>query len=190
MAQIGILALQGDFAKHGAVVRSLGHNPLYVKDSNTLSQCERLIVPGGESTTFIKLIDRLGLREALVNFAQVKPVFGTCAGLIVLSTVVVDSTINSLGLIDLKVRRNAYGRQVDSFVGEISVNLGAGSFNMDAYFIRAPKIESCEAGTRALAWYGKDVVMASNKNILVATFHPELTEDNSIHKFFIEKFNT
>ncbi len=188
MARIGVLALQGDYAKHSAAVKALGHDAVFVKDKKNLAFCDKLIVPGGESTTFLKLIDRLELRAALIDFARYKPVFGTCAGLIILATDVVGFSLNPLGVIDLRVRRNAYGRQIDSFVDKIKVNLGDAPSEFDAYFIRAPKIDACLGSTKALAWHGNDIVMASNKNILVATFHPELTEDNSIHRFFIENF--
>jgi len=188
MAQIGILALQGDYAKHAAVIKRLGHRVVYVKDKQSLSICEKLIIPGGESTSIIKLIDRLYLREALVKFTRIKPVFGTCAGLIILATDVCDFALESLAAIDLRVRRNAYGTQVDSFIGKIEVKIGSVPFECDGYFIRAPKIEACLGNTQALAWHKDDVVMASNKNILVATFHPELSDDDQIHRFFIDKF--
>lgn len=188
MPKIGILALQGDFEKHARVVSRLGYEPVLVKTKNTLSQSDRLIIPGGESTTFLKLIERLDLREALVSFCRNKPVFGTCAGLIILSSHVLHAAFEPLGLIDLKVERNAYGRQIDSFIADINLSINSGSSNFEAVFIRAPKIIECLNDTRPLAFHNNDVVMACQNNILVATFHPELTDDTRIHNFFLNNF--
>ena len=186
MSNIGILALQGDFDKHFKIVASLGHNPYLVKNKESLSKCSHLIIPGGESTTFLKLIDRLNLREAILTFAKRKPVFGTCAGLIILASKITNNSLNTLGLIDIEVERNAYGRQVDSFIDEIVLTNDEIPF--EAVFIRAPKIIKCNSGTVVLAKHNNDVVMARQGNILVASFHPELTNDNRIHDFFLNHF--
>lgn len=186
MSKIGVLALQGDYEKHVKIIESLGHKALLIKTENALNNCERLIIPGGESTTFMKLIEHLNLRKPLIDFVSKKPVFGTCAGLIILSSVIENALFKSLNAIDLKVRRNAYGRQIDSFIDEVQI------FNDDipfeAVFIRAPKIVECLNDTKPVAFYNGDVVMASQKNILVATFHPELTNDYRIHDFFLNHF--
>jgi pyridoxal 5'-phosphate synthase pdxT subunit len=195
LAKIGVLALQGDYQKHVQVIASLGHNPILVKTEETLKQSERLIIPGGESTTFLKLIDRLELRKPLTKYCKNNPVFGTCAGLIILATEVVNASFETLKCIDLKVERNAYGRQIDSFIDDIKLpapggdpTVGGLGMNFEAVFIRAPKIVECLKDTKALAWHNKDVVMASQGNILVATFHPELTADSRIHDYFINTF--
>lgn len=186
MSKIGILALQGDFEKHAQAVLKLGHNPVFVRDKETLVQCSHLIIPGGESTTFLKLIDRLNLRKPLLDFAEKKPVFGTCAGLIILAKHLQNNSLNTLGLIDIEVQRNAYGRQIDSFIDNI--NLSNDDKPFEAVFIRAPKIIKCFNGAEPLAMHKNDIVMASQKNILVASFHPELTDDNRIHDFFLNHF--
>lgn len=188
MSEIGILALQGDFEKHAQAVNKLGHTAHLVKDSTTLKKCDRLIVPGGESTTFLKLIERLELRQDLLNFGRNKPVFGTCAGLIILSAKVVNSSLEPLNLIDLVVERNAYGRQIDSFIDNVDLNLDGQNKTFEAVFIRAPKILECAGSTVPKAYHDKDIVMAANQNILVATFHPELTDDLRIHDFFLNHF--
>lgn len=188
MATIGILALQGDFEKHAKAISKLGHTAILVKDKLSLVKSERLIIPGGESTTMIKLIDRLELRDDLVQFGRTKPVFGTCAGLIIVSSDVENSTFTPLNLINLKVRRNAYGRQIDSFIDDITLNTNGAESSYEAIFIRAPKILKCGDAAKPLAYHKEDIVMAGNENILVATFHPELTEDLRIHDFFLNHF--
>ncbi len=188
MSIIGILALQGDFKKHEQIVRQLGYIPKLVKDEHTLNECDRLIIPGGESTTFLKLIDSLKLRKPLIAFGKEKPVFGTCAGLIILANQVENDYFETLGLINIEVSRNAYGRQIDSFIDEIKLNLNGKDQTFEAIFIRAPKILQCFEGVTPLAYHKEDIVMAANKNILVASFHPELTDDLRIHDFFLNHF--
>ncbi|KAA3614170.1 MAG: pyridoxal 5'-phosphate synthase glutaminase subunit PdxT [Calditrichaeota bacterium] len=188
MAVIGVLALQGDFEKHAIIVQKLGFEARLVKDAKSLKQCERLIIPGGESTTFLKLIDRLNLRDELKTFGKTKPVFGTCAGLIILADKVENDSFDTLGLIDISVSRNAYGRQIDSFCD--TVKLGFDKDNtFEAFFIRAPKILECHGSVKPLAYHNDDIVMAANGNILVASFHPELTDDLRIHDFFLNHFS-
>lgn len=186
MSKIGILALQGDFEKHAKVVSVLGHNPILIKEHQSLKQCSHLIIPGGESTTFLKLIDSFSLRKPLIDFSRKNPVFGTCAGLIILAKRIARSSLNTLGLIDIEVDRNAYGRQINSFIDD--VNLSQDDKPFQAVFIRAPKILKCFNDTEQLATHKGDIVMARQKNILVTTFHPELTDDNRIHDFFLNHF--
>ncbi|MHB2148611.1 pyridoxal 5'-phosphate synthase glutaminase subunit PdxT [Calditrichota bacterium LG25] len=186
--KIGILALQGDFLKHKQAIEQCGHEALYVRDAETLKKCDKLIIPGGESTTMLLLIDKLGLREALVDFGRTKAIMGTCAGLIVLATSREHLPSDPLKLIDIKVKRNAYGRQVDSFIDTVRLEFGGKASHFEGVFIRAPKILKLGADIKPLAYHGKDVVMARNQRILVATFHPELTNDSTIHRYFIEKF--
>jgi len=183
---IGVLALQGDFSKHLKTIEKLGHNGLPVKDSDTLVNCDKLIIPGGESTTFLYLIDRLGLRDALIRFGETKAIMGTCAGLIVAANQVDDLSLEPLRMIDISVSRNAYGRQVDSFVAPISVPINGSKDAFEAVFIRAPRIISCGPSVKTLAAYQSDTVMARSENILVASFHPELTDDPRIHRYFID----
>ncbi len=185
--KIGILALQGDFAKHAAAIEQLGHEPLLVRYESELNQCHKLIIPGGESTTILKLIEKNDLRPALIEFGRQKAIMGTCAGLIVLSNDRGDLPHDPLGLIDLQVERNAYGRQIDSFVDTVKIHLNGEESEFEGVFIRAPKIRSLGQGVKPLGYHKKDVVMAANPRILVATFHPELTDDLRIHRYFIEQ---
>lgn len=185
--KIGILALQGDYYKHGQAVTKLGYEPVFVKDNQTLNQCDKLIIPGGESTTFLYLIDKLELRPALLEFGREKAIMGTCAGLITLAAEVKQSPYKTLGLIDIKVNRNAYGRQIDSFIDTVELYFNDTPISFEGVFIRAPKIESCAPGIKKLGLHKNDTVVAANENILVTTFHPELTDDLRVHQYFIEK---
>lgn len=187
---VGILALQGDYAKHAEAVKKLSHPYKLVRNADDLKDCDSLIVPGGESTTFLNLIERLNLREPIRDFGQEKPVMGTCAGLIILSEKAGQMDYEPLKLINIEVERNAYGRQIDSFVGNVDLKINGGPKNFEGVFIRAPKIISISKDVRPLGYHNQDVVMASNKNILVATFHPELTDDTGIHKYFLEIFGS
>lgn len=185
--KIGILALQGDFFRHYEAVKQLGHEALFVKDAAALQQCDKLIIPGGESTTFLHLIEKLRLRQALTDFGKNKAIMGTCAGLILLGKTREKLPFDPLGLIDINVRRNAYGRQVDSFIDQISLNMNGHPIEFEGVFIRAPKIETCGERIKVLGEHRQDVVMAAQDNILVMTFHPELTGDLRVHDFFINK---
>jgi len=185
VAKIGILALQGDFYRHSLAVRRLGHEAVLVKDEAALKQCDKLIIPGGESTTFLHLLEKLDLRRPLLEFGRKKAVMGTCAGLITLSKDAGHLPFPPLSLVDITVERNAYGRQVDSFVDTIILNLNGKESTFEGVFIRAPKIAAMGSDVQPLAWHKNDVVMAAGKNVLVATFHPELTNDLRIHEYFI-----
>ncbi len=185
---IGILSLQGDFLKHKQAIEQCGHQALYVRDVEGLNACDKLIIPGGESTTMLLLIDKLNLRDELIKFGQTKAIMGTCAGLIVLATTREHLPSDPLKLIDVKVKRNAYGRQVDSFIDTVQLDLNGAKRAFEGVFIRAPKIVELGSGVKPLAYHGQDVVMARNERILVSTFHPELTDDSTIHRYFIENF--
>lgn len=187
MAKIGILAVQGDFEKHRQIVQSLGHETLLVKTQHELDTSDALIMPGGESTTLTKLFAKHNLEKALVAYAKEKPVFGTCAGLIVLSKKVINHPVQTLGLINVTVARNAYGRQVDSFIDDVDIALGDQQFSFEGVFIRAPKIVGFGDDVEILGKHKDDIVLAESGNILVATFHPELTDDPRIHHYFIDK---
>lgn len=182
---VGILALQGDYLKHARAVERLGHAALCLKDAQTLQKCDKLILPGGESTTIIRLIEKLNLRRALLDFGSTHPVMGTCAGLILLSKNQENLPFPSLGLIDIEAERNAYGRQIDSFVDTIQVAFNGQAFDFEGVFIRAPKIKKPGADVKILGRHGADLVMVRKDNILACTFHPELTDDLRIHDYFI-----
>ena len=186
--KVGILSLQGDFLKHKQAIENCGHEAVYVKDRETLQKCDKLIIPGGESTTMLLLIDKLNLREALIEFGHQKAIMGTCAGLIVLATTREHMPSDPLKLIDVKVKRNAYGRQVDSFIDTVKLNLNGKKIDFEGVFIRAPKIRQISENVQPIGFHGEDMVMARNERILVATFHPELTDDSTIHRYFIENF--
>jgi len=187
MAKIGILAVQGDFEKHQHIVKSLGHETLLVKTQQELAASDALIIPGGESTTLTKLFAKHDLEQALIEYAGQKPVFGTCAGLIVLSKKALNHPVKTLGLINVTAARNAYGRQVDSFIDDIEINFGEKPFSFEGVFIRAPKIIEIGDNVKVLGKHNDDIVLAQSGNILIATFHPELTDDARIHKYFIDK---
>lgn len=187
MPRVGILALQGDFAAHGKVLGQLGVEWQLVKTPTELAQVEGLIIPGGESTTLLKLMAAIAMRPALEQFhAQGRPIFGTCAGLILLAQETIRPCQESLGFINVLAERNAYGRQIESFIGfgePLIEELGPNSLEM--VFIRAPKIAEVRAGVLPLATCQGEVVLARQASVLVASFHPELTEDRRVHQYFL-----
>ena len=174
--RIGVLAVQGNFREHTAMLRRLGAEVVEVRKPGQLQGLEGLVVPGGESTTFMRLMRLYGLDEAVREFAG--PVFGTCAGMIVLDR-------NHLGLIDLEVRRNAFGRQVASF--ETDLELPGETRPLRAVFIRAPWIEDVGPDVEVLAEVDGHPVLARQGRLLVASFHPELTDDTRLHQLFLEE---
>jgi 5'-phosphate synthase pdxT subunit len=184
---IGILAIQGDFELHRRMLERLGIEYILVRTPPDLDKCDGLIIPGGESTTFVKLLKSGKLLPALKIFGQNKAIMGTCAGLITLAHTISNFDLETLNLIDIDVTRNAYGRQVDSFIDQISLNLNGKTTTYEGVFIRAPKIEKTGEGVKPIGFHKKDVVLAENDHILVATFHPELTDDPSIHEYFLRK---
>ncbi len=186
MKTVGILALQGDFDAHRKAVERAGGRPIEVRTAQDLDACDGLIVPGGESTTMLKLLDIEKLIEPLRQFAARKPVFGTCAGAILLAHSVTRPSQPSLDLIDIDVERNAYGRQIDSRVARVD----AGGKDMEAIFIRAPKILRVGSGGKILATYNGDPVWVEQGRHMVTTFHPELTPDPRVHQRFLERVAT
>ena len=181
----GILGLQGDFAAHGRALAAIGVDSAIVKQPRQLDAVDGLILPGGESTTLIKLMDACGFWEPLRAFIDSgRPVFGTCAGLILLAAEVVNPPQKSLAAIDVTVERNSYGRQRESFeaVGTFAAN-GRGR-DLPMVFIRAPRILRLGAGVQPLAHCRGEVVMARSGNVLAASFHPELTPDSAVHRYF------
>ena len=183
---IGVLALQGAFREHQKMLADCGVESVQVRKPEQLFDIDGLIIPGGESTTIGKLLTQFSLFEPLINRAKNgMPVFGTCAGLIMLAKDIKNSDQPRLGLMDVVAERNAYGRQVDSFEAELSIEC-LGSEPIRAVFIRAPYIEQAGEGVEVLAVHGEKIVLARQGNYLVAAFHPELTEDTRLHQYFID----
>ncbi len=179
--KIGVLALQGDFDAHRKRLEELGAEVLLVKKPEQLDDIAGLVIPGGESSTFLKLLGEEGFAK-LKDFVRVKPTFGTCAGAILLANEVENPKQAGLGALDITIRRNAYGRQVDSSIRE-------GQFLNDPIemvFIRAPKIERVGQGIEVVATEGRDPVMVRKGKTLAATFHPELSDDARIHRYFLD----
>jgi len=183
--KIGILAVQGDFAAHAAMLAELGAETVEVRTLENLDGCDGLILPGGESTTQLQFLQEEGLFDAVKKFAADGGViFGTCAGAILLATEVKNPGQASLGLLDMTVLRNAYGRQLasDVFFGSSKLT----DSPMEMVFIRAPVIDRVGAAVEVLAEYGGKPVLVRKANVMAATFHPELTADSTVHKHFLE----
>jgi 5'-phosphate synthase pdxT subunit len=191
MKKVGVLSLQGDFAAHGAALERAGAQPVYVRERAQLAQIDGLIIPGGESTTMLKLLRYEGLFDDLAEFGRRKPMFGTCAGAILMAREVSHPSQESLGLMDIAVERNAYGRQIDSRVVEIDIDENfqqrTAPGKLEAVFIRAPIIRRINGSVKVLARYAGDPVLIEQGPHLVATFHPELTSDPRVHALFLEK---
>lgn len=185
--KIGVLALQGDFALHARALASCGVESVEVRKPEQLADVDGLIIPGGESTTLLKLMDMWGFVPAIEKFhAEGRPIFGTCAGLILLARDVQNPRQFSLGLIDVDVERNAYGRQRESFETPGRVSLDGAPADIEMVFIRAPRIRRTGRGVQTLARQGDEPVMVREGTILAATFHPELTDEPSVHRYFCE----
>ena len=183
--KIGVLAVQGDFAAHRRMLARIGVQSAEVKTPADLENIGGLIMPGGESTTMLKFLTEGSLAEPIKEFARAgKPIFGTCAGAILLAHEVIGPAQPSLRLIDITVERNAYGRQVDSFVGEAETKLTGGA--LEAVFIRAPRIRRLGPAVHTLARVDREPVLVRESNILAATFHPELGGDQRVHRLFVE----
>lgn len=183
--RIGVLALQGDFARHARALARCGAEVVEVRKPDQLGDLDGLVMPGGESTTLLKLMDAWGFVPAIEKLhADGKPIFGTCAGLILLAREVTSPAQFSLGLIDVGVERNAYGRQRESFEAAGTAYLDGRPVPVEMVFIRAPRIRQMGEGVETLARHGGEAVMARQGTILVATFHPELTDDTTIHRYF------
>ena len=173
--RIGVLAVQGNFREHVAMLRRLGADPVEVRKPEQLAGLDGLVIPGGESTTFMRLMRLYGLEEAVRGFER--PILGTCAGLIVLDQ-------EHLGLLDVDVRRNAYGRQVASF--EADLDLAGEAEPLRGVFIRAPRVGRTGEGVEVLAELDGEPVLLRQGRFLVATFHPELTDDTRVHELFLD----
>ena len=183
--RVGVLALQGDFEAHRKALARAGADAVEVRSADELASVDGLVIPGGESSTMLKLLDVTGLKEPLQKFAETKPIFGTCAGAILVAKRVTNPVQEALGLMDIEVQRNGYGRQLDSRIVQLKPELEGG--DLEAVFIRAPIIRSVGPDTRVLARYNDDPVLVEQGRHLVATFHPELTDDDRVHRRFLEK---
>lgn len=183
---VGILGLQGGYAAHRRRLEQLGAEVRIVRKPGELDLLDSLVIPGGESTTLIKLMDAYGFWEPLRSLARSgKPILGTCAGLILLASEVINPPQKSLGLIDVLVERNSYGRQRQSFEATGSFSANGTAKEMHMVFIRAPRIRALGPGVECLSTCGGDCVIARQGRILVASFHPELTDDPGVHQFFL-----
>jgi 5'-phosphate synthase pdxT subunit len=180
MMKIGVLALQGDFDAHRKRLEELGADVLLVKKPEQLDEIDGLVIPGGESGTFLKLLGEEGFAK-LKDFVHSKPTFGTCAGAILLAKEVENPAQQGLGALDIGIRRNAYGRQIDSSIREGKF----GDTPIEMVFIRAPKIERIGKGVEVIATEGSDPVAVRQGRAMAATFHPELSDDTRIHQAFL-----
>ncbi|MGA8153065.1 MAG: pyridoxal 5'-phosphate synthase glutaminase subunit PdxT [Terriglobales bacterium] len=178
---IGVLALQGDFDAHRKRLEELGAKVVLVRKPEQLDAIDGLVIPGGESSTFLKLLGEKGFGK-LKQFVRVKPTFGTCAGAILLAKEVENPTQAGLGVLDIRIRRNAYGRQLDSSIRQGKLN-GA---PIEMVFIRAPKIERVGPQVEVIATEGGDPVAVRQGRVMAATFHPELSSDARVHQAFLD----
>ena len=185
---VGVLALQGAFSSHTKVLDSIGVSTQEVRTPQDLASVDALVMPGGESTTMSQLLESSELFEPIKKLIyEGLPVFGTCAGMILLASKIIDGRDDqvSFGAINIEVQRNAYGRQIDSFEADINVESFDSPFH--AVFIRAPRIVKADRSVETLAEFGDDIVLAKQKNVLVASFHPELSPDKRIHEMFVKE---
>lgn len=182
--RIGVLAIQGDYAAHAEALRDAGADPVEVRNPEELDSLDGLILPGGESTTMLKFLERRNFFDALKEFAATQPVFGTCAGAILLAREVRHPHQQSVGVLDMVVERNAYGRQIDSSILTVPSSLPGEPLEM--VFIRAPRIAETGAGVEVLARRDGAPVLVRQGRLMAATFHPELSGDRRVHRLFVE----
>lgn len=185
--RVGVLALQGDFREHKTTLESMGIDTFLVLKPADIARCDALIIPGGESTTIGRLLTVFGLLDPLLERARAgMPVFGTCAGMVLLAREIEGSAQPRLGLIDVVVRRNAFGRQVESFEADLSIPV-IGSDPFRGVFIRAPYITQIDPGVEVLGRLEDKIVLVRQGKILAASFHPELTKDYRLHRYFLNQ---
>ncbi|HLI03872.1 MAG TPA: pyridoxal 5'-phosphate synthase glutaminase subunit PdxT [Terracidiphilus sp.] len=182
--RIGVLAIQGDYAAHGDALAEAGAEPAEVRTAGDLDSLDGLVLPGGESTTMLKFLERRGLFDPLREFCATRPVFGTCAGTILLAREVRNPAQRSLGVLDAVVERNAYGRQIDSTILTAPSSLGGEPLEM--VFIRAPRIARIGSGVEPLAFRDGSPTLVRQGRVMAATFHPELSRDRRVHRHFVE----
>ncbi len=185
--RIGVLAIQGDYAAHADALAEIGAIPVEVRKGGELVGIDGLILPGGESTTILKFLERRHLFEELKQFCSVRPVFGTCAGAILLAREVRNPAQISLGVLDAVVERNAFGRQIDSSI--LFSDSALGGEKLEMVFIRAPRILETGPGVEVLAWRDGLPTLVRQGKLMAATFHPELTADRRVHKAFVDLVN-
>lgn len=186
---IGVLALQGAFAKHAHMLHSLNAQAVEVRKPLDLAPCDALIIPGGESTTMMKQMQFINFSDPFREFAKHKPVFGTCAGLILMSHDIIDDEMQPFNLLDISVERNAFGRQVESFYADVDFTpnpASAKKTQLQAMFIRAPRIRRAGPGVQILATYQDEPIIVQQGHHLGASFHPELTLDSTVHAHFLK----
>ena len=182
--RIGVLAIQGDFEAHKSRLEQLGAEVVLVRKPEQLDAIDAIVIPGGESSTFLNFLSERGFLEKLREFVSTKPTFGTCAGAILLATEVENPPQPSLDALNIRIRRNAYGRQNESFISQVSTQLGSRPLEM--VFIRAPKIMSTGKNVEVLATESGDPVLVRQGKIMAATFHPELSDDTRVHQEFLK----
>jgi len=182
--RIGVLAIQGDYAAHAQALEEAGAHAVEVRKPEDLNGVDGLVIPGGESTTFLKLLERGGLLARLQTFVQQKPTFGTCAGCILLAEEVLHPKQDSLAVLHATVERNAYGRQIDSTIENVQTKLAGGP--MEMVYIRAPRIAKVGSDVEVLAERDGFPVLVRQGELLAATFHPELSDDRRVHEYFVE----
>jgi 5'-phosphate synthase pdxT subunit len=181
--KIGVLAIQGDYEAHKTRLEQLGAEVTLVRKPEQLDAIDGIVIPGGESSTFLNFLIERGFLEKLRDFVSTKPTFGTCAGAILLAKHVENPPQKSLAVLDIRIRRNAYGRQINSSISESNSTLGEKPLEM--VFIRAPKIMGTGKTVEVLATAGGDPVLVRQGKIMAATFHPELSEDTRVHQKFV-----
>jgi pyridoxal 5'-phosphate synthase pdxT subunit len=182
--RIGVLAIQGDYAAHGAALAETGADPVEIRKPGQLAALDGLILPGGESTTVLRFLEKHNFFAELKDFCTAKPVFGTCAGAILLAREVLNPPQRSLGLLDAVVERNAYGRQIDSAILTTETEIPGGPLEM--VFIRAPRIIETGPAVEVLARRECFPVLVRQGALLAATFHPELSSDHRVHRLFVQ----
>ena len=187
MIKVGVLELQGDFALHHRLLKDMGVDSSSVKKSSDLDRVDGIIIPGGESTTMSLLIDNFNMHDALVDFGTVNPVMGTCAGLIIMASNVDDERINPLGLVDLTVERNAYGRQIQSVSESVQFNFSKIDKRiLPTTFIRAPKITNISGDFKIIGTYKDSPIAILSGHHLCLTFHPELDQIDIFHRILFD----
>jgi len=182
--RVGVLAIQGNYASHAQALAEAGASPIEVRKPEELAGIDGLVLPGGESTTMLRFLEKHSFFELLQEFCRAKPVFGTCAGVILLAREVLNPAQRSMGVLDATVERNAYGRQIDSVIITAETALAGGPLEM--VFIRSPRISQTGPGVEVLARRDGYPALIRERNILAATFHPELSLDRRVHRLFVE----
>jgi len=181
--KIGVLALQGNYEMHNQLLERIGVEPVCIRYPHELDVVEGLVIPGGESTTISKLMKRIGFFEPLKSFANDYPIIGTCAGLILMSKIVIDTDIEPLGLLDVQIERNGYGRQINSNTTDIEFELNCINYTLPASFIRAPKVVSYGKSIKVLAMSDETPIIVRNDKHMGISFHPELDNIAILHEY-------